>query len=95
MVLGTPEHLTARHTTITNKESFGDTYGTVNALFAGLAFAVLLGTIVLGLASGEGGSKVWHGGLRQGSRVPKLRGRGHGIRQGSLTQPSSGPQVAA
>ena len=42
-----PGHLTANHVSILTKGAYGDTYGPVNALFTGLAFAVLTGTIYL------------------------------------------------
>ena len=42
-----PEHLTSNFKTIDEKGLYGDSYGAVNSLFTGLAFAGLLFTIFL------------------------------------------------
>ena len=42
-----PLYLTATYTEVTEKGAFGDTYGTVNALFTALAFGGLIITILL------------------------------------------------
>ena len=42
-----PEHLTRSHSSIITRGAYGDTFGSVNALFTGFAFLVLIVTMVL------------------------------------------------
>ena len=42
-----PEFLLSRHGKVANAGEFGDVYGSINALYSGLAFAALIATVVL------------------------------------------------
>ena len=42
-----PEYLTRSHSSIITRGAYGDTYGSVNALFTGFAFLILIITMIL------------------------------------------------